>query len=125
MDVGEPSLRLSLSPLSQKGGDSGPLDPQQDTQVLGQLASEKSCRRGNSFIRQMFTEHLLCAWHCGHAEDSGHTRDAILGYLVFTSVEEEGQIVNKSNKSDQIMILRPYLGGWKMGSTLANGLSVS
>ena len=73
----------------------------------------------------MFIEHLLCAWHCGHAEDSGHMRDAILGHLVFTSVEKEGQIVNKSNKPNPIMILRPYLGGLKMGSTLANGLAVS
>ena len=30
--------------------------------------------------------------HCGCAEDSGHTRDALLDHLAFTSVEEEGQI---------------------------------
>ena len=40
--------------LSQKDGDSGPLDPQRATWVLG---NQQQRRSGNACIRQRFTEH--------------------------------------------------------------------
>lgn len=44
--------------LSQKDGDSGPLDPQGATRVPD---NRQQRRTGNARIRQRFTEHLLCA----------------------------------------------------------------
>ena len=43
--------------LSQKDGDSGPVDPQGATRVLD---NQQQRRTGNACIRQRVTEHLLC-----------------------------------------------------------------